>query len=58
MLRHDVLPVWGERAVSDIAGRDGVNLCEKIAKRAPRVAGMTKLPRFSERPEPLVRAVG
>jgi len=41
MLRHDVLPVWGERAAADITGRDVVDLYERIAKRAPRVAAMT-----------------
>ena len=41
MLRHDVLASWGRRSAADVSARDVVDLAEKIAKRAPRVAGMT-----------------
>ena len=41
MLRHDVIPLWGGRSAEEITGRDAVDLYERIAKRAPRVAAMT-----------------
>ncbi|HTO49126.1 MAG TPA: site-specific integrase [Burkholderiales bacterium] len=41
MLRHQVLAQWGRRSAADVSARDVVDLAEKIAKRAPRVAGMT-----------------
>ena len=41
MLRHDVLALWGRRPAAEVSAREVVDLGEKIAKRAPRVAGMT-----------------
>lgn len=40
MLRFDVLPAWGARAAHEISAREAVDLVERIAARAPRVAIM------------------